>query len=92
MNVGDNVLVIEDVITTGKSVLEAVDIIKNNGGVVKNIVSIFDREEEGEPIIKGQNIELHSLFSLNDLIVVLESEQLTDNLHLEKLKFHQEKE
>lgn len=91
LNVGDTVLVLEDVITTGASVLEAVEIIKNNGGVVKDIVCIFDREEEGEPVIKGNDINFHSVFSLSDLIRVLESEQLTDNLHLEKLKFHNEK-
>ena len=91
LNVGDTVLVLEDVITTGASVLEAVEIIKNNGGVVKDIVCIFDREEEGEPVIKGHDINLHSVFSLSDLIRVLESEQMTDNLHLEKLKFHNEK-
>lgn len=91
LNVGDRVLVLEDVITTGASVLEAVEIIKNNGGVVKDIVCIFDREEEGNPIIKGNNINFHSVFSLTDLIRVLESEQMTDNLHLEKLKFHNEK-
>ena len=91
LQVGDLVLVLEDVITTGKSVLEAVEIIKNNGGVVKDIVCIFDREEEGEPVIKGQDINFHSILSLSDLIKVLDSEQMTDNLHLEKLKFHNEK-
>jgi uridine monophosphate synthetase len=91
IEIGDTVLVLEDVITTGKSVLEAVDIIKNNGGVVKDIVCIFNREEEGEPFIKNQNINFHSVFSLTDLIRVLDSEQMTDNLHLEKLKFHNEK-
>lgn len=91
LNVGDTVLVLEDVITTGASVLEAVEIIKNNGGVVKDIVCIFDREEEGEPVIKGNDINFHSVFSLSDLIKVLDSEQITDNLHLEKLKFHSER-
>ena len=91
LNVGDTVLVLEDVITTGASVMEAVEIIKNNGGVVKDIVCIFDREEEGEPVIKGNDINFHSVFCLSDLIKVLESEQMTDNLHLEKLKFHNEK-
>jgi uridine monophosphate synthetase len=91
LHVGDTVLVLEDVITTGASVLEAVEIIKNNGGVVKDVVCIFDREEEGEPVIKGNDINFHSVFSLSDLIRVLESEQMTDNLHLEKLKFHNEK-
>ena len=47
MNVGDNVLVIEDVITTGKSVLEAVDIIKNNGGVVQiSFLYLIEKKKE----------------------------------------------
>jgi uridine monophosphate synthetase len=91
LQVGDNVVVIEDVVTTGASVLEAVETLKNNGANVEHIVCLFDREEEGEPMIRNKGIQFHYLINLNDFIKFLESNQLTDNLHLEQLKFHHEK-
>lgn len=91
LQVGDEVVVIEDVVTTGASVLETVNTLKNSGAVVNHIICLFDREEEGEPMIKNKDINFHSLLNLNDFIKFLEINQLTDNLHLEQLKFHLEK-
>lgn len=91
LNLNDTVVVIEDVVTTGNSVLDAVETLKNSGAIVEHIVVLFDREEEAEPMIKNKNIQFHSLLNLNDFIKYLESNQITDNLHLEQLKFHQEK-
>ncbi len=39
----ENILVCEDVITTGGSVLEVIDIVKNNGGIVVGVGAIVDR-------------------------------------------------
>lgn len=40
---GDSVLVAEDVITTGGSAKEAVDLVKNSGGTVTGVASFVDR-------------------------------------------------
>jgi len=40
---GERVLVVEDVVTTGGSVREVIDIVKNAGGVVAGVGSIVDR-------------------------------------------------
>ncbi len=40
---GEKVLAVEDVITTGGSVVECIDVLKNNGGDVTNAASIIDR-------------------------------------------------
>lgn len=40
---GEKILVVEDVITTGGSVKECIDVLKTNGGDVTNAASIMDR-------------------------------------------------
>ncbi len=40
---GERVLVCEDVVTTGGSVLEVIDIVKANGGIVAGVAYIVDR-------------------------------------------------
>jgi orotate phosphoribosyltransferase len=43
VNPGDRVLVVEDVVTTGGSVREVIDLVKAAGGVVVGVGSIVDR-------------------------------------------------
>ena len=43
INEGENVLVVEDVVTTGKSSLETIKVLKEHGANVVGIASIVDR-------------------------------------------------
>ena len=66
---GSIVTVVEDVITTGGSAIEAVKRIRDIGYKVNRIVSIVDRQEDGEAdtAMKDAGLELRSLFKLDDL-------------------------
>ncbi len=44
---GQRVLVTEDVITTGKSIKEAIEVIEKNGGEVVGLFCLVDRKEHG---------------------------------------------
>ena len=61
---------LEDVITTGGSALVAVEKLRDAGYVVERIISIVDRQVDGEADVKMKeaNIELISLFTLQDVI------------------------
>ncbi len=50
------VLIIEDVITTGKSSLECVKLIKNSGGILLGFACLIDRSEKKTLKIKGKKI------------------------------------
>ena len=67
---GSKVTVLEDVITTGGSSIEAVKRIRDAGYKVNRVVSIIDRQENGEAdtAMKWQDLELISLYKLEDLI------------------------
>ena len=67
---GSKVTVLEDVITTGGSSIEAVKRIRDVGYKVNRVVSIIDRQEEGEAdtAMKWADLELVSLYKLEELI------------------------
>lgn len=58
---GQNVLVVEDVITTGGSVKEVIDIVKDNGGNIKGVAVIVDRSNG----LANFNTRLESIISMN---------------------------
>ena len=61
---GQKVIIVEDVITTGKSSFETVDVIKTHGGDVVALTSIVNRshvdEINGLPIISAVKIEVNA--------------------------------
>ena len=65
-----NITVLEDVITTGGSAIKAVEKLRDAGYVINRVVSIIDRQEDGEAdaAMKEANLELISIFKLDDLI------------------------
>ena len=67
---GTKITVLEDVITTGGSAIQAVKRLRDAGYVVKRVVDIVDRQENGEAhtAMKLAGLELISLYKLKDLI------------------------
>ncbi len=64
---GKKITVLEDVVTTGGSSLKAVQRLRDEGYEVSRVVTIVDREEGGLLAMKAEEIELISLFSLNEI-------------------------
>ena len=67
---GTQITVLEDVITTGGSAIQAVKRLRDAGYKVDRVVSIVDRQEDGEAdsVMKWADLELISLYKLKDLI------------------------
>ena len=66
---GTVITVLEDVITTGGSAIKAVEKLRDAGYVVNTVVSIVDRQEDGEAnaAMKLSVLELKSLFTLEEI-------------------------
>ena len=66
---GSLVTVLEDVITTGGSAIKAVNRLRDAGYVVNRIISIVDRQVDGEAdaAMKEADLELISLFKLDEV-------------------------
>ena len=67
---GTKITVLEDVITTGGSAIKAVKRLRDAGYEVNKVVSIVDRQEDGEAdtAMKLAGLELISLFNLQQLV------------------------
>ena len=63
---GDEVVVVEDVTTSGGSLLKAIKAIEDNGGVVKKAISIVDRLEGAQETFDKENILFEPLIRVNE--------------------------
>ena len=85
---GESVLLIEDVLTTGTSVLETRETLLNNGLNVTDIMVFFDRNQEGELLLEHLDINIHPIYSFEELINHMDGSQLVDKHHIESLRFN----
>lgn len=63
---GANLLVVEDVVTTGGSALKAVDILRDEGFEVTHVWSLVDRESGGAEKFKERGLKFASEFKISD--------------------------
>lgn len=68
---GDRCLIVEDVVTSGSSVLETADILRSHGLVVDQAVVLLNREQGGEEKLRKNGITLHSLAPISQLMELL---------------------
>ncbi|NNJ96511.1 MAG: orotate phosphoribosyltransferase [Gammaproteobacteria bacterium] len=78
-NVAGRVLIVDDVITAGTAIREAVDIIAAEGGTTAAILIALDRQEKGHSDLSAiqevQNdfdVDVHSIITMADLIDYIE--------------------
>ena len=64
---GSTITVLEDVVTTGGSSLKAVTQLRQAGYTVNRVVAIVDRQEGGLEAMTAANLELRSLFQLEEI-------------------------
>lgn len=65
---GDSVVIIDDVITTGGSTLQAIDAVEAAGGKVAFVIVLVDREEGGRQNIEQRGHTVISIFTRADII------------------------
>ena len=65
---GTKITVLEDVTTTGGSAIKAVEKLRDAGYVVNRVVTIIDRQDGARESMWETELELRSIFELDDLI------------------------
>lgn len=68
LKAGDSVVVLEDVMTTGSSVLKAVHACRREGFKVLCVYTVVDREEGGRENLQREGLEVYSLFRISELL------------------------
>jgi orotate phosphoribosyltransferase len=62
------VCLIEDVVTSGGALAEAVSALRDEGLVVRNAVCVVDREEGGSDALARLGVRLRTLFRASELL------------------------
>ncbi len=97
---GQNCLLVEDVITSGKSLLETIPEVENEGLSVSDIVVVLDRQQGGKEILEKKGYRVHTLFTITEVCKILkdeghlideEVERINDFLAGNVVRFQEEK-
>ncbi|SEN62962.1 orotate phosphoribosyltransferase [Halorientalis persicus] len=65
---GEEVVVLEDIATTGQSAVDAVEALREAGAVVDRVLVVVDRQEGAADHLADHDIELESLLTADDLL------------------------
>ena len=65
---GELVCLIEDIVTSGGALAEAVSALRDEGLVVRNAVCVVDREEGGSDTLARLGVRLRALFRASELL------------------------
>lgn len=78
MVANSNCLVVEDVITTGSSVLDTVHVLQDVGVGVSHAVVLLDREQGGRGNIEKEGVAVTSVMTLSQLVTfLLDADKIT---------------
>lgn len=65
---GARALVIEDVITSGGSALQACDVVEAEGGTVVGVLALIDREVGGREALQARGYDVICLYGISELL------------------------
>jgi uridine monophosphate synthetase len=83
---GERLLLLDDLITTGASKLEAAQILRGEGLVVDELVVLIERGRQGRRDMEGAGIALHSFVHVRELFAACERLGLVDSKRRRELE------
>ncbi len=76
---GDRAVLLEDVVTSGGSVISAVKTLRAAGLVISDAVVLVDRQQGGGELLESAGLCLHPVMTINDLLQALKTASLIDH-------------
>ena len=83
---GMKVLMIDDVATTGGSMINSIKILKEAGAVVTDAYVIMNRLEGADKMLESEGVKIHQLTDIIEITKSLQESNLVGNEVLEKIK------
>ena len=65
---GDRVVIIDDVITTGKSTVEAITRAKEEGLDIVKVIAFIDRQEGGQEAVQDYGYRLETIITKDEVL------------------------
>jgi orotate phosphoribosyltransferase len=84
-NTGDQVLIIDDLITNGGSKLETFEVFLKAGLKVKDVIVLIDREQGGKEKLEQEGYHLHSAISIFDILGRMKHLKQIDEMQYNKI-------
>ncbi len=75
---GSRVVLVDDLITTGKSLLEAAEALREAGGKILGGIVLIDREEGGLENLSRQGVNLHPYTKVTEILEALQAENMLE--------------
>ncbi len=83
---GQRCLIIEDLITSGASIMETIEPLEQEGLVVQDTLVLIDREQGGKQNLVEKGYQLHSVFTITEVFDILESSEKIDSRTAQEAK------
>jgi orotate phosphoribosyltransferase len=83
---GMKILVVDDVATTGGSVVNGIKELKKEGAKISDVYVIVNRLEGAKESLQKEGVTLHHLLDIFEIAKILHQENLIDNSIFEKVK------
>jgi len=84
---GKSCLIIDDLITTGESIIETAEKFQSAGLKTKDFAVIIDRSNDAAGLLSKQGFNLHSLIKLDQMLDVLKQHHKLDDSKISQIKF-----
>jgi uridine monophosphate synthetase len=89
---GERLLLLDDLITTGASKLEAAEILRGEGLVVEDLVVLIERGRQGRRDMEAAGIKLHAFVHVREFFSLCEKLGLIDSKRRKELEAYVEEE
>ena len=83
---GQTAVAIEDVVTSGGSLLAAIGTLHNAGLTVQDVVVLVDREQGGRAKLEASGLRLHAVLTIGQILATLRAEGRIDAGTFERVK------
>lgn len=82
LTLGDRVLLVDDLVTSGRTLIDAANAVRAEGAVVKDALVLIDREEGAKKNLDKAGIKLHCLMGIREAAKVLHDMDAIDDEQL----------
>ena len=83
---GVKVLILDDVVTSGSNLVNAIDAIRTDGGIVQDAVVLVDRQQGGSASLEKTGVKLHSFTTISRICEILRDNGAIDESQYTQIK------
>jgi uridine monophosphate synthetase len=79
-------LIVEDIITSGTSIIETIVPLENEGLKIKDAVVLIDREQGGKKHLQEKGYNIHCIFTISEILEILRQAKKIDLQSIETVQ------